>query len=128
MSVRSKKPNRKGEAPAEPERDGIEIPIRDVKARRQRDVVVFVPPGTFDNSLPFERWETRRHNIKSPDRDERAHSSPPNTPSPPPQAAPTNLPASCFLSRIRANVENAENPKSKRSVINVQKVSKRKGK
>ena len=30
-----------------------------------------VPPGTFDNSPPFQRWDTRCISTTSPDRDER---------------------------------------------------------
>ena len=65
MSVRSK-PNREGEAPAEPEHDGSCCPST-VMMRR----AVFVPPGTFDNSPPFQRWDTTRDDMKSPGRDER---------------------------------------------------------
>ena len=66
MSVRSK-PNREGEAPAEPERDGSCCP-NTMTMRR----AVFVPSGTPDNSPPFQRWDTRHHNTTSPGRDERA--------------------------------------------------------
>ena len=33
--------------------------------------MAFVPPGTPDNSPPFQRWDSRRDDTASPDRDER---------------------------------------------------------
>ena len=68
------------------------------KSHVPADRVLFVPPGTPDNSLPMYRWDVRLSTERSPARDERgSNSNPRSNPSPP---TPISRPPSASLSSL----------------------------